>query len=45
MALINAYVTDLTDKKNELEMLHRIETLKNGELEAYDKMIFDLCLY
>jgi len=45
MALINAYVTDLTDKKNELEMLTRIEVLKSGDTEAYDKMIFDLCLY
>ncbi|CDW87151.1 UNKNOWN [Stylonychia lemnae] len=45
MALINAYVTDLTDKKNELDFEKRIELLQKGDTEEYDKMIFEICLY
>lgn len=47
MGLINAYVTELTDRKNEQEFLTRIELLQKGdeEKENYEKMIFELCLY
>lgn len=47
MGLINAYVTELTDRKNEAEFLKRVELVKLGdaEKENYEKMIFELCLY
>ena len=45
MGLINAYVTELTNLKNESQFKERIELLKKGETESYNKMIFDLCMY
>ena len=45
MGLINAYVTELTNKRNEDTFTVRIEHLQKEENEAYDKIIFDLCLY
>eukprot|EP00347_Sterkiella_histriomuscorum_P018305 403346014 len=47
MGLINAYVTELTDRKNEQEFERRIELLKQGDESkaTYERMIFDICLY
>ena len=47
MGLINAYVTELTDRKNENDLEKRIELLNKGDKsrDEYERMIFDLALY
>lgn len=47
MSLINAFVTEITDQRNESEFSQRMELLKQGDSgrERYEQMVRELITY